>query len=100
VVQSRIAGTEPSDFCAKCFKDSPKLHYIDTAELYLCGGCGYEIRAWRNFLRANGISLRGVLLPVEEREELKVPEEEEGKDRVEGEGNPPNNSNGRRRPTK
>jgi len=95
VVQTRVAGTEPSDFCARCFKDSPKLHYVDGQQLYLCGGCGYDLRAWTNFLKANGVSIRRVIGKVQGVEEydgpLADPEEEiEG---VEGGGRRQGNSN-------
>ncbi len=106
MVQSRVHGTEPSDFCARCFKDAPKLHYVDGKELYLCGGCGYDLRAWTNFLRANGVGIRLILLPVEEREEsrdqgsLSLPGSEEGIEGVEGGGNLPANAKGRGRARK
>jgi len=70
VVQSRVSGTEPSDFCARCFKDAPKLHYVDGQEIFLCGGCGYELRAWTNFLRANAVQIRRIPGPVEQHPEV------------------------------
>jgi len=98
VVQTRVAGTEVSDFCARCFKDSPKQHYVDGQELYLCGGCGYDLRAWTNFLRAHGVGIRRIIVvPVDQDiEEVK----EDGKEGVEGEGNLPANAKGRVIPPK
>ena len=94
MVQTRVAGTDPADFCARCFKDSPKLHYVDGQELYLCGGCGYDLRAWTNFLRANGVGIRRIIVRTEA---VVGDSPEEGKEGVEGGENPPANATGRRR---
>jgi len=93
VEQTRIQGTNVEDYCARCFKDSPKLHYVDGQELYLCGGCGYDLRAWTNFLKANGVGIRRILVVPE----TELEGREDGKDGVEGEGNPPANATGRGR---
>jgi len=100
VAQSRIAGTEPSDFCARCFKDSPKLHYVDGQELYLCGGCGYDLRAWTNFLKANAIGIRSIIIhPVlEVPEDSRVPSQGEEIEGVEGGERHQGNTRGRGRP--
>jgi len=93
VEQTRIRGTDVTDYCAKCFKDSPKLHHVDGVELYLCGGCGYDLRTWTNFLRANGVGIRRIIvLPVDDGGEER---ESGGIEGVEGGGNPSTNSVGR-----
>jgi len=93
VAQTRIRGTDPSEYCAKCFKDTPKAHFIDGVQVYLCGGCGYDLRTWTNFLRANSVGIRRIIiLPVDESDQGLG---EEGKEGVKGEGNPPANATGR-----
>lgn len=101
MVQTRVAGTEPSDFCARCFKDGPKLHYIDGQEVYLCGGCGYDLRSWTNFLKANGVGIRRILVAqVQEHPEVgSEGGQGEGKEGVEGGGNLPANAKGRGKAT-
>ena len=95
VEQTRIRGTAVEDYCARCFKDTPKLHYVDGMEIYLCGGCGYDLRAWTNFLKANGVGIRRILVATESPAEVR----ENGKEGVEGEGNPPTNTEGRGKAT-
>ena len=91
VEQTRIQGTQVEDYCARCFKDSPKLHYVDGRELYLCGGCGYDLRAWTNFLKANGVGIRRILVVPEP----DLDERKNGIEGVEGGENPPANATGR-----
>lgn len=80
----QTAIMDKTRFCWKCFKDNPKEHFPDAVSLWLCGGCGYDLRTWTNFLRANGLGVRSIL-----------PGLEEGKVGVEGEGNLPANATGR-----
>ena len=84
MVQTKVAGTETSDYCAKCFKDNPKLHYIDGVEVYLCGGCGYDLRTWTNFLRANGVGIRRIIVMPVDGDEVETPVRGEGIEGVEG----------------
>ena len=88
----QTAIMDKTRFCWKCFKDNPKEHFPDAVVIWLCGGCGYDLRTWTNFLRANGLGVRAIL-PVET--EL----EERGKEGVEGEGNLPANAKGRGKAT-
>ena len=47
------------EHCLKCFKDNPKLHWIDEKPLYLCGGCAYDLKTWGNFLKAYRLEIVG-----------------------------------------
>lgn len=93
MVQTKVAEAAygPSDYCAKCFKDSPKLHYIDGVEIYLCGGCGYDVRSWTNFWRAYGLGVRRILRAESVTEPVEVVEKEEIEG-VEGGGRTSGNS--------
>jgi len=57
VEQTQVKSWQLGDFCQKCFKDSPKDHWVDGAQIWLCGGCGYDLRTWTNFLRSNGVGI-------------------------------------------
>lgn len=99
MTQTRVAGTERSDFCNRCFKDSPKLHYVDGQEIYLCGGCGYDLRAWTNFLKANGVQIRRIMVYAWESGKEDSPEENgNGIEGVEGGERPSTDSKTRRKP--
>lgn len=94
-IVEQTAITDKTRFCWKCFKDNPKEHFPDGSHLWLCGGCGYDLRTWTNFLRANGLGIRTIIaVPVADGEGNRG-SEEEGKDGVEGEGNLPANAKGR-----
>lgn len=95
MVQTSIVGTKPEDYCNRCFKDGPKLHYIDGVEIYLCGGCGYEVRSWTNFLRAHGVGMRRILVVPLDASLVEGVEDPEGKEGVEGGENLPANAKGR-----
>ena len=84
----QTAITDKTRFCWKCFKDNPKEHFPDGVPIWLCGGCGYDLRTWTNFLRANALGVRAILT-------VDVVGEGNGKEGVEGEGNLPANATGR-----
>ena len=85
----QTAITDKTRFCWKCFKDNPKEHLPDGTRLWLCGGCGYDLRSWTNFLRANGLGIRTILAVPDSKTSQ---ESGEGKEGVEGGGNPPSDN--------
>lgn len=83
----QLAIIDKSRYCWKCFKDNPKEHFPDAQRIWLCGGCGYELRTWTNFLKANGLGVQRILAPETPWGEVKG--DLEGIEGVEGGGNPP-----------
>jgi len=96
----QTAITDKTRFCWKCFKDNPKEHFPDGTRLWLCGGCGYDLRTWTNFLRANGLGVRTILVNSDgvQKSDPEGQESGDGKEGVEGEGNLPANAKGRAKP--
>lgn len=62
--------------CEKCFKDGGTLFGLsenpEVPGIRLCNGCRWELRSWRNFLKANAFTFAYL--------------GEKGEDRVLGEG--------------
>lgn len=49
-------------YCYRDFKDNPSVTWIDGVRLLLCRGCAFEVKAMGNFLRANGLGYRAILV--------------------------------------
>lgn len=74
-------GFKAEAHCWKCFKENTDMSFLDGKPVNLCKGCLYVVKQFSQWLNAYGLGIREIVMtPVSE-----------GKDGVEGEGNPPPN---------